>query len=572
MNLHPNHYQELHEGSGIAPHVIEARGVFTATKRDELLALGFAEYQALAPAMVLPIRSLNGYDQTYAIKPDRPRLEVKPDGRAKPIKYEYPAGSPNRIDCPPACRADVDNPDVPLLITEGIKKADAAASNGLCCVALAGVWNFVGKHDSPYSALLPDWGHIPLRARKVGIVYDSDAASNPSVRLARERLGYILRGLGAHVYYIDLPASAGGSKQGLDDYLLRNPATSVWELARDPVDDQFAEMQRKIDELQRDLDDLREDYKWNHDLDGVSNKALSPADKLVLRDVRRATRRAGATAYREPQTLYYGERVKHTGQSTSSYGRSLQQLAESGAFEIIEGTYENGKPKVSVVLRENFDKPAQLQRAKLRNSGGARPRNVPVCDDCGPDAGVTEGKTVTTNYTCEGCGQRLGQVTEPKEPVSLVRSGIEPTECVLVEPQQPLDEPTVSNMHPKGIDGGTEPRTPVHCKNEPVTEEPPPLPDGYMESLLSLSTVPTVSNMHRSQPGALEMRPITPPDEPEGLNPQLADLDNCTEPPRCNSQYGECLQQSYCAKQGRCRWAPLAPNAATIGNHRELRQ
>ncbi len=246
MNLHPNHYQELHEGSGIAPHVIEARGVFTATKRDELLALGFAEYQALAPAMVLPIRSLNGYDQTYAIKPDRPRLEVKPDGRAKPIKYEYPAGSPNRIDCPPACRADVDNPDVPLLITEGIKKADAAVSNGLCCVALAGVWNFVGKHDSPYSALLPDWGHIPLRARKVGIVYDSDAASNSSVRLARERLGYILRGLGAHVYYIDLPAGADGSKQGLDDYLLHNPAVSVWELAYEPESAEIARLRAQL--------------------------------------------------------------------------------------------------------------------------------------------------------------------------------------------------------------------------------------------------------------------------------------------------------------------------------------
>jgi len=37
---------------------------------------------------------------------------------------------------------------LPLFITEGIPKGDAAVTIGLCCIALLGVWNFRGTNDA----------------------------------------------------------------------------------------------------------------------------------------------------------------------------------------------------------------------------------------------------------------------------------------------------------------------------------------------------------------------------------------------------------------------------------------
>ncbi len=362
--LHPHHLAELRDGSGISPEVIAQRGAYTVTSSDELLRLGFTQKGLHTTGYMLPIHTLNGWEQGYAYKPDVPLAEVRPDGTVKQRKYLRPPKSPNRLDVPPACRDAVLDSRQDLLITEGWKKADAAASHGLACVALGGVWNWLGKTGEHTTGLISDFGHIPLKGRKVAIVFDSDVATKREVRLARERLGYILRGLGALPYYVDLPPGPNGEKVGLDDYLLHNPAASVWERARDPEDERFAAMQRRLDEMQAELDNMRDEYRWHRDLDSVSNKALSPADKLALRDIRRATRRAGETAYREPQTLFYGERVKHTGQSPSSYSRSIQQLEKAGAIEVIEGKYENGKPKVSIVLKEAFNRPDLLARPK----------------------------------------------------------------------------------------------------------------------------------------------------------------------------------------------------------------
>ena len=60
---------------------------------------------------------------------------------------ETPAKSRMALDVPPTVRHLLGDPNVPLFITEGVKKADALASRGLCAVALLGVWNFRGVND-----------------------------------------------------------------------------------------------------------------------------------------------------------------------------------------------------------------------------------------------------------------------------------------------------------------------------------------------------------------------------------------------------------------------------------------
>ncbi len=477
------HYAELRDGSGIADEVIEARGYYTETDPEKLRAMGYWGDQVRVPALVIPEHLLNGWQPTLHIKPDNPRVaEVKPDGTEKLQKYDRPVGSANRLDVPPTVRGKVLDPDEPLIFTEGWKKADAAASHGMAVAGLGGVWNFAGRTEGGWTAPLEDFRDLPLKmrgekGRRVLIAYDSDVRTNQDVRAARERFYHLLMGYGARVQYVDFEPLPGGSKCGLDDFLLTHTPEELWALAYDPEEQRFAAMQRKLDEVQAELDRHRDEYRWQRDLDSVPNADLSPADKLVLRDIRRATRRAGQTAYRDPQTLFYGERVHHTGQSPSSYSRSVQKMAAAGAIEVVEGKYESGKPKVSVKLTPAFDKPAALARVEPRRSGGARPRHVPICSDCGPDVGVRVIKTTTMQYGCAGCDALLATTREQAEPAELVRSLVDPTECTPPDPP----EATVANMHSMGREGRQPMRSPVRCKNE--TE--PEYEAGYFDALLA---------------------------------------------------------------------------------------
>jgi hypothetical protein len=555
--LAPHHYAELHEKSGISPEVIEARGAYTAHSPGELEALGYKGDQVRVPALVFPEHLLNGWQPTHHIKPDNPRTEAKPDGTVKPLKYDRPVGSANRLDVPPTVRDKVMDYNEPLVFTEGWKKADAAASHGIAVVALGGTWNYTTDADGgDWRVPIEDFDHIPLKKRDhpgrlTAIVYDSDAAQKRGVHDARERLYHLLMGYGPRVKLIDLPPGPNGEKVGLDDYLLTHTVEELWALAYDPVDARFAAMQRKLDEVQRELDTHRDEYKWQHNLDGVDNKALSPADKLVLRDIRRATRRAGADAYRDPVTLFYPDRVKHTGQSVSAYSRGLQELKDAGAIEMVKGKYDSGKDKTSVILRPAFDKPAELRREKERASGGAHPKNVAVCDDCGPEVGVTELKATT--YGCNGCGATLRTIKQ--KPTEMVRDTAYPADCYPPEPENATvsflqrsdttadttaDSATVSNMQRMGIEGDPAPthRYPVRCKNETVSEPPPEEP-GYWEALTGVSGVDTTP--------ALELVP-DPWD-------RLYDRAQAATPLICSSQLGDCSQPTYCAKQGKCRWS-----------------
>jgi hypothetical protein len=105
------------------------------------------------------------------------------------------------------CIADA---TVALWITEGQKKAAKAAQEGLACIALPGVWNWLSRISSDVSIPLPDFDLIEFQGREVYVVFDSDSATNPHVRLASRRLAEFLARRGAKVYRVQLP-------EGTDD-------------------------------------------------------------------------------------------------------------------------------------------------------------------------------------------------------------------------------------------------------------------------------------------------------------------------------------------------------------------
>ncbi len=213
-------HADLLAASAIVPEVARARGYRsmpnTKKAKDELLRLGFARWQCRVPALLIPVHGVTGRVVTYQLRPDRPREK---DG--KKLKYETPAGARMVLDVPPAARAFLGDPGRPLLVTEGARKADAAVSREVCCVALLGVWNFRGTNEHGGKLALADWESVALNGRPVYIVFDSDVMQKSQVQEALVRLKRFLESRSAHVRLINLPPGPNGEKTGLDDFFAR---------------------------------------------------------------------------------------------------------------------------------------------------------------------------------------------------------------------------------------------------------------------------------------------------------------------------------------------------------------
>jgi hypothetical protein len=230
----PHHRRQLIEGSGISPGVVAERGYVTAKTKAELMRLAFSVAQQLAPAPVIPMYGPTGKLLTHQIKPDSPRIGSK----GKLIKYETPRNSKVRLDVHPSQADRMEDPTIPIWVTEGVKKADYLVSRGQCVVALQGVWCWQSK-----GIPLPEWEDIRLYGRTVFVVFDSDVMVKDSVQAALEGLVDFLEGCGATVQVIYLPDTQDGDKQGVDDYLVAGGAVEELKaMAVDGVDGDYGKL------------------------------------------------------------------------------------------------------------------------------------------------------------------------------------------------------------------------------------------------------------------------------------------------------------------------------------------
>lgn len=219
-SLDPRHLAEL-RASGLSDETIAAARIYSATAGQvtELLGCRYRNYDLNGMAFPYPDvdGNLNGYAR---VKPDRPR-----DRDGKSVKYESPLGRPSRAYFPPNFRALLAS-GKPLLITEGEKKCLAAAQAGWPCIGLVGVWGFQQKRLKTDTGrafgerrLIPDMAALPWKGTQVVIVFDSDVADNPNIRLAEVRLAEVLAQAGADVRVARIPQT-GDAKVGLDDFLV----------------------------------------------------------------------------------------------------------------------------------------------------------------------------------------------------------------------------------------------------------------------------------------------------------------------------------------------------------------
>ncbi len=219
-SLLPQH-RALVRASAISETVVAARGYRSVMSKAELLDLGFSANQARSPALLIPIWNVHGELAFHQIRPDEPRV----DSGGKTIKYETPVGSRAALDVHPLARPRLGDPTVPLWITEGIRKADAAVAADLCCIALLGVWNWRGANEVGGTTALADWESIALNGRDVLVAFDSDVMTKPAVQQALARLKAFLESRHARVSAIYLPSGPDGAKVGLDDYFAAGHTT-----------------------------------------------------------------------------------------------------------------------------------------------------------------------------------------------------------------------------------------------------------------------------------------------------------------------------------------------------------
>jgi hypothetical protein len=229
--LTDRHWKMLRE-SAISRDVVEERGYRTIVVKARLADKGFSPAQRRVPGLLIPLFNARGDCAGYQFRADEPRLR---DG--KPVKYETPTKSRLVIDVHPKLsrprRAEtptvetielpslIQDTSVPLLITEGSRKADAAVSVGICAVALMGVSAW---HRNP------GWNDIPIKGRNIYIAFDSDVLRKRAVWLELRNLKDWLESHSADVCIIYLPPGTSGEKVGLDDWIADQDHSSEQEI------------------------------------------------------------------------------------------------------------------------------------------------------------------------------------------------------------------------------------------------------------------------------------------------------------------------------------------------------
>lgn len=250
--LVPHHQAEL-QNSGLTADQIARAGHFSADANLSQQITGIPQ-----AGLIFVYHNLQG--QPFLRSDGKPFVRIKPDypgGRPESApKYLSPAEQGNR----PYFSRILDNwskvaksSKVDLDETEGEKKADALCSHGSAAIGYAGVWSWLDRkprhfelerppaqliEDDDYSSNngleasrpLPELSEIEWRNRRVNLVWDSDWQQKETVKAALYHRALCHRANGARPYLITLPNELNGSKNGIDDFIVRHGIEAYWVL------------------------------------------------------------------------------------------------------------------------------------------------------------------------------------------------------------------------------------------------------------------------------------------------------------------------------------------------------
>jgi hypothetical protein len=227
----------------VSPELLAEAGVVRCnTKQAE--RLGFIAHPGADLAGILfPHSDESGVVKNARLRRDHPER----DSEGKPEnKYLYlpKAGHEHLLYWPPGARELLKDPATEILLVEAEKSAlaiTAAARRArlkLTALALGGCWGWREKVDD-VSVPLKDLE--ALRGRKIGVMLDSNAASNPEVQRAELALcAHLVSVLGASVTCHRVPVEVGVN--GPDDYLANHKDREFWVLLNSLVEPWLAQV------------------------------------------------------------------------------------------------------------------------------------------------------------------------------------------------------------------------------------------------------------------------------------------------------------------------------------------
>lgn len=222
QDLLPKHYTDLKE-SGLSDKTIRKARLRSVGRREARKLIGRNRLLSeVKSALVFPYRSDSGFVRIKLFPPAK-----NSDGDK--VKYLQARKSENHLYIPPGIDDRLADPSVPLFITEGEKKSLRGAQDGLCCVAISGVYSWKKKGSE---RLIEDIANLTLNGRKIFLIPDSDFSYNSDIRQAMLRFWSALEKKHARVRLMCLPQLDGNKKTGLDDFLT---ARSVNELTALPT-------------------------------------------------------------------------------------------------------------------------------------------------------------------------------------------------------------------------------------------------------------------------------------------------------------------------------------------------
>lgn len=291
--LTPEHLAEL-KASALTEEYIAAQTLYWSAGQVEIAEI--LAKDAGCGGLVIQYPECSNTDGTpyCRVKPDEPRT----DKNEKLIKYESRAGAAVRLYIPPSTRGMLNDPSVPLVVTEGEKKCDSLCCHHIHAVGLAGVdcWRQKprdadgNKVEEAESLPIDDLKFIEWRGRAVIAVFDSPR----NLHVDRAEYGFAkeLKQRGAEVKSVCLPTGPVGDdgkpgKMGADDFIVAFGVEALSKLIAAALPLDLADRAKAISAMNEDDNRTAAISKLLEDVvrlgDAMEREAVRKALKKALR-------------------------------------------------------------------------------------------------------------------------------------------------------------------------------------------------------------------------------------------------------------------------------------------------
>ncbi len=188
VQLSEHHIKLLRTELNLSQAIINSRHYKSVMDSKNLKQIGLS--QNLGQGVIIPLNTPDGLSGQIVYRPDEPReiKNKKADSQLRTAKYFFPNKQKVFLDCPLDCKELIKNPSVPLWITDDPIKADVLATQGLCAIAIVGIWDYAGKKNREEIVRLSDWDHIELVGRPIRILFDREVLLDPQANKILQRL------------------------------------------------------------------------------------------------------------------------------------------------------------------------------------------------------------------------------------------------------------------------------------------------------------------------------------------------------------------------------------------------